>query len=58
MAFGYGEHTCIGLNLAKLEMAALFNALAAKVARFECVSSERVLNNTLRGFRHLAVRVH
>ncbi len=58
LAFGYGEHACIGLNLAKLEMTALFSALAATVERFECVSSERVLNNTLRGFRHLEVRVH
>ncbi len=58
LAFGYGEHACIGLNLAKLEMAALFSALAATVSCFECVSSERVLNNTLRGFRHLDVRVH
>ena len=58
LAFGYGEHACIGLNLAKLEMAALFSALGATVGRFECVSSERVLNNTLRGFRHHDVRVH
>jgi cytochrome P450 len=58
LAFGYGEHACIGLNLAKLELTALFSALAARVDRFECLSCERVLNNTLRGFRHVNVRVH
>ena len=58
LAFGYGEHACIGSNLAKLEMAAVFGALAADVQRFECVAAVRVLNNTLRGFRHLHVRVH
>lgn len=58
LAFGYGGHACIGLNLAKLEMAAFFSALAATVSHFECGSSERVLNNTLHGFRHLEVGVH
>lgn len=58
LAFGYGEHAWLGLNLAKLEMAALFSALAATVSHFECGSSERALSNTLRGFRHLDVGVH
>ena len=58
VAFGYGEHACIGMNLARLEIGAIFTALARNVERFECVSSERALNNTLRGFRHLDVRVH
>lgn len=58
VGFGYGEHACIGMNLARLEIAALFGALAKNVERFECLASERVLNSTLRGFRHLDVRVH
>lgn len=58
LAFGYGEHACIGMNLARLEMAALFTALAKRVRRFECLGAERVLNSTLRGFCRLDVRVH
>jgi cytochrome P450 len=58
LGFGYGEHACIGVNLARLEITALFNALLTSVERFEYISSERALNNTLRGFQHLNVRVH
>jgi cytochrome P450 len=58
LSFGYGEHACIGMNLARMEMAALLSALAKRVERFECLSSRRAINNTLRGFQHLVVRVH
>lgn len=58
LAFGYGEHACIGLNLARMEISALFAALLPVVERFECLEMERALNNTLRGFRRLQVAVH
>ena len=57
MAFGAGPHMCLGMNLAKLEMHALFSALARKVTRFHIEAEERILNNVLRGFSKLIVVV-
>jgi len=57
MAFGAGPHMCLGMNLAKLEMRALFTALARKVKRFQIEAEERALNNVLRGFSKLIVTV-
>ena len=58
VAFGYGEHACIGNNLARMEMAALFTALARKVERFSAISSTRAINSTLRGFAKLEVSIN
>jgi cytochrome P450 len=57
MAFGTGSHVCLGMNLAKLEMQALFTALARKVVRFHIEEEERALHNILRGFSKLIVAV-
>lgn len=58
VGFGHGEHMCIGMNLARMEISALLNALSKRVTRFEMLSSKRAMNNTLRGFRQLEVVVH
>ena len=58
VGFGHGVHQCIGNNLARMEIAALLTALAKRVERIELHSSERHINNVLRGFRHLDVSVH
>ena len=41
----------------RLEMTALFRALAAKVRRFHIEEAARSLNNVLRGFSKLTVSV-
>ncbi|MFZ3598771.1 cytochrome P450 [Streptomyces sp. BH104] len=57
LAFGRGEHVCVGMHLARLEMGALLDRLADRVSRFEAVASTPLLNNGLRGLEHLEVTV-
>jgi cytochrome P450 len=57
IAFGAGPHMCLGQNLAKLEIRALFTALARRVKRFHIEEEDRALNNILRGFGKLIVTV-
>ena len=45
------------MNLARMEMLALFTALAKRVRRFTILEQEPVLNNVLRGFKTLRVAV-
>jgi cytochrome P450 len=46
-----------GQHLAKLEMAAIFRALATRVKRFHIEEEVRNINNVLRGFSKLIVSV-
>jgi cytochrome P450 len=57
LAFGWGPHVCVGQHLARLEMAAIFRALAKRVRRFDIEEQVRGLNNILRGFIKLIVSV-
>ncbi|TCK25831.1 cytochrome P450 [Pseudonocardia endophytica] len=57
LAFGRGEHVCVGMHLARLEMTALLERLADRVRRFEIVESTPMINNGLRGLERLEVSV-
>lgn len=58
VGFGFGEHQCIGNNLARMEISALLTALIKRVERFELHNAERCINNVLRGHLRLDVTVH
>jgi cytochrome P450 len=57
LAFGRGEHACIGMQLARMEMTALLRSLADRVERLEVVTAEPLLSNALHGMKELRVRV-
>jgi cytochrome P450 len=59
VGFGYGEHACVGMGLARLEGTAVLSALSERVERFELTGPPvRKLNNTIRSFASLPVTVH
>jgi cytochrome P450 len=54
LGFGHGPHGCAGQNLARMELTAVFGALARRVSRLERTGEgERSLNNISRAFAHL-----
>ena len=58
MTFGTGIHGCVGQAIARLETEAILTALASRVVSFELTGEpQRRLNNTLRGFDSLPLRV-
>ena len=57
LGFGAGPHACVGMNLARIEMVALFTQLAKRVRRFTIEQESRILNNVLRGFKTLRITV-
>jgi 4-methoxybenzoate monooxygenase (O-demethylating) len=58
MTFGTGIHGCVGQAVARLETEAVLGALLKRVAAIEMTAEpKRRLNNTLRGFDTLPLRV-
>ncbi|HWC80182.1 MAG TPA: cytochrome P450 [Pseudonocardiaceae bacterium] len=57
LAFGRGEHACVGMQLARLEMDAILRALARRVTRFDIEDAVPVLSNALHGMERLQVSV-
>ncbi|GAA2425713.1 cytochrome P450 [Streptomyces macrosporus] len=59
VGFGMGLHQCVGQHVARLEAEALLTALTRRIARIEPAGApRRHLNNTLRSWASLPVRVH
>lgn len=57
LGFGHGPHGCAGQALARMELTAVFTALAQRVERFELVGEPtRSLNNVARAFSTMPVR--
>ena len=58
VAFGYGDHACVGMGLARLEASTVLAALLERVERFELTAPPvRKLNNLIRSFASLPVSV-
>jgi cytochrome P450 len=56
LAFGFGEHVCLGASLARLEARIFYEELLARFPRYEVAGPvERVLSTTVAGIRSLPV---
>ena len=57
VAFGFGIHQCVGMQLARLEMKAILMAMIRKVSKIEIVGSPVFeINNVLRGLKTLPIK--
>jgi cytochrome P450 len=58
LGFGHGPHFCLGANLARLEIGAMFDELAARFVAIELLEPpEWTRSNRHTGLRHLHVRM-
>ncbi len=58
LGFGFGDHACVGMGLARLEGAVVLSTLLERVVRFELAGPPvRKLNNLIRSFASLPVTV-
>lgn len=57
VGFGHGIHACVGMQLARLEMRSILTAMIARVARIEVGQPDITMNNVLRGFGRLPMRL-
>ena len=58
MAFGYGDHACLGARLARLEATIFIDAILDRYDSIEAAgAADRWESTVARGFHHLPVRV-
>jgi cytochrome P450 len=59
VAFGFGQHVCLGANLARLEARVIFEELLARFSRFELAGDiERVPSTMINGVARMPVVFH
>ena len=57
LAFGVGEHFCLGASLARLELRVMFEELAQRLPQIAVAGEpERLYSNFIGGIKHLPVR--
>jgi cholest-4-en-3-one 26-monooxygenase len=57
LAFGIGEHYCLGANLARLELQAMFRQLAERFETVEMAGPiQRMRSNFVGGIKHMPIR--
>jgi cholest-4-en-3-one 26-monooxygenase len=57
LAFGIGEHYCLGANLARLELQAMFRQLAERIEWVEMAGPiQRMRSNFVGGIKHMPIR--
>ncbi len=57
LAFGIGEHFCLGANVARLELRLIYRELIRRIDRIELAAPpERLVSNVVGGVKHLRVR--
>lgn len=59
LGWGFGMHACAGMHLARLELSSILRALLAKVDHFTLDGEpERLLNSSIRAFKHLPITLY
>jgi cytochrome P450 len=57
LAFGHGEHFCIGANLARLELRVMIEEVTRRMPDLELAGPvERLRSNFVAGIKHMPVR--
>jgi cytochrome P450 len=57
LAFGHGEHFCLGANLARMELRVILESIARRIPDMELAGSvERLRSNFVAGIKHMPVR--
>jgi len=57
LAFGHGEHFCLGANLARLELMVMFDEVLKRMPDLELDGQvQRLYSNFVAGIKHMPVR--